>query len=461
MSPSVFYFIALFIWPIVTYKVFRKYDIELATVLSVVLAILLLPMPLPAQYAPIDLPVLPPLDKNFIPIASLYIVLVSLGVKLTYLPRSLAPKAVCLLLLACPIFTTLSNMDALHYGPKVLPGLGFKDGASSWVAKFFETYIPFVIGYSILNTDDAHKKFVRVIAVSGLLYSLLMLYEVRMSPQLHSDIYGFFPHEWKQQKRGGGFRPVVFLGHGLEVAFHFTIVVVCLYASIKENSRVFNGWGKALLVYSVIVLVLCKTMSALIYCIVYFCIMFTLKNRGVLTFSYSMVLLLLLYPLIRSGVPLDSILEFFQGVNPERAESLLFRFENEELLLAHAQESPVFGWGGWGRNLVFDYISGVKLTIPDGSWIVVLGLFGWCGYLGHFGLLVSPIHAIRKRAKAKKSQVEPGHSTYALIFVVGIVALDQVPNSSMGQLFILIAGALMGWSDRKAGLISGVNVKRR
>ena len=41
-------------------------------------------------------------------------------------------------------------------------------------------------------------------------------------------------------------------------------------------------------------------------------------------------------------------------INEERAHSLEYRLENEDLLIAKALQRPIFGWGGWGRNCVYD-----------------------------------------------------------------------------------------------------------
>jgi hypothetical protein len=48
-----------------------------------------------------------------------------------------------------------------------------------------------------------------------LVYIPFCLYEVVMSPRLHRIVYGFHPHSFGQAKRGGGWRPVVFMHHGL------------------------------------------------------------------------------------------------------------------------------------------------------------------------------------------------------------------------------------------------------
>lgn len=57
----------------------------------------------------------------------------------------------------------------------------------------------------------------KVLALACLAYSLLALWEVRMSPRLNREIYGFFGHSWSQHVRYGGYRPILFLNHGIWV----------------------------------------------------------------------------------------------------------------------------------------------------------------------------------------------------------------------------------------------------
>jgi hypothetical protein len=59
------------------------------------------------------------------------------------------------------------------------------------------------------------------------------------------------------------------------------------------------------------------------------------------------------------------------NVSERRAESFEFRLVNEDLLLEKALERPMLGWGGWGRNRVFNEL-GKDLTVPDGHWIIAL-----------------------------------------------------------------------------------------
>ena len=60
------------------------------------------------------------------------------------------------------------------------------------------------------------------------------------------------------------------------------------------------------------------------------------------------------------------MVEFSQGtVGDDRAGSVQFRLDNENMLAKKAMQQPLFGWGGWNRARVFDE-SGNDLTVTDG-----------------------------------------------------------------------------------------------
>ena len=64
------------------------------------------------------------------------------------------------------------------------------------------------------------------IVAAGLVYVPFCLFEVKQSPQLHVIVYGYMPHDFGQQVRFGGYRPMVFLGHGLLVAFFMSTAMI-------------------------------------------------------------------------------------------------------------------------------------------------------------------------------------------------------------------------------------------
>ena len=89
--------------------------------------------------------------------------------------------------------------------------------------------LPLILARKFLARPTEHRTFLIVLCTSGLLYSLLALYEVRMSPQLNNMVYGFFPHSWRQHIRGNGFRPLVFLEHGLFLGIFLSTTVLAAF----------------------------------------------------------------------------------------------------------------------------------------------------------------------------------------------------------------------------------------
>ena len=73
----------------------------------------------------------------------------------------------------------------------------------------------------------------------------------------------------------------------------------------------------------------------------------------------------------------------------ERAGSLGFRFQNEEILGDKARLRFLFGWGDSGGNRVYnDY--GDDVSVTDSLWIIAFGTNGIVGLVSLFSALLIP-----------------------------------------------------------------------
>ncbi|QSA97286.1 hypothetical protein [Methylococcus sp. EFPC2] len=305
--------------------------------------------------------------------------------------------------------------------------------------------VPFALGRQLLTSASDSENIIRALVVAGIVYSLPMLFEVRMSPQLHTWIYGYFPHSFLQQMRDGGFRPVVFLGHGLWVAFFAMTAVVGAATLWQARISVgrFNPAG--VLAYLSVVLLLCKSMASMLYAAVLLLFIRFTSVTTQLNIARCIVLITLLYPMLRAMecFPVQGIEEMAASVSKERAQSLKFRLDNEEILLARARERAFSGWGSWGRNRVYDEATGDDLSVTDGRWIIVMGQYGWFGYIAEFGLLALPVFRAFKASRyvpIKKDRIILG----ALSLILAISLLDLLVNASVTPWTWLIAGSLLG-----------------
>lgn len=437
--PNNFAYFVLFSWPIVVLYLLNRFKVGNGSLLALLCAYMFLPANMT-----VDLPVLPPLDKfsiTTITIISFFIIKrISFGVN--SLPKIY--KIVLIVSLIAPFMTAISNSERyLH-----LPGLTLYDGLTTSIIGFLY-FFPFLIGFKYFRDQGAHENLFKYFALATLAYAFLALYEIRMSPSLHSTIYGYFPHSWRQQYRDGGFRAVVFMGHGLLVAM-FIALGAGFWAAIKKSKlRVSRYNSTIVLVIVALTLILMKTYSAFVYGVLaYITITFFSKNQQILA-SILIAVLFLTYPISSATglFPHKELISIAEDLSADRAASLNYRFENENILLAHANEKPVFGWGGWGRNRVFDPITGQDISVTDGYWVIVLGTTGWVGFLSKFLFFFLPIWFVFRNYKKMAFDSE---STMVLLsahtLILSLILLDQIPNSSLGNnsLYWLLAGSLLG-----------------
>ena len=139
-------------------------------------------------------------------------------------------------------------------------------------------------------------------------------------------------------------------------------------------------------------LVLCKSLGALIIAIILVPIALLCRPRVQLLIAVCIAGIVMTYPILRgvNVIPVLDIVNFAEDIDQARAQSLAFRFSHEDVLLEHARERPVFGWGSWGRNRVFNE-QGQDVSVSDGTWIIEFGVGGWVRYISVFGLLCWPV----------------------------------------------------------------------
>ena len=278
------------------------------------------------------------------------------------------------------------------------------------------------------------------LVIAGSAYSLLLLFEIRMSPQLHFWVYGYYPSDFIQEMReGGGFRPMVFMGHGLIAAFFAMTTAVASAVLWRADVSVFRAVRPAWLAsYLSIVLVLCKSGAALVYGTVLMPLVLWTRPRAQATVAVVLVALALSYPLMRIAevFPTKELVEISMSINEGRANSLKFRFDREEQLLQRASERFLFGWGRFGRNRVhLEDWQGVAAdaSVTDGRWIITLGQFGLFGFLAEFGLLgLSVFYAAKNSDLPKRFAMWYFLGGLALLGAVNIVEL--LPNSTLPAL---------------------------
>ena len=438
--PNILANIVFYSWPLVVFWLLKRRPVNQAIFLSITLAILFLPV----EFS-VDFPLVPPLDKNTLTSLSLVAFLFLLRKKFRIFQPSVITTIIIGYLLVIIISSEL-NSAPVASGARFLPGLSHYDAFSN-VVRTILGLMPFFLGRYFLNNIKDMQAIFKILVILALFYTLPMLVELRMSPQIHNWIYGYAPDNFIQQIRGDGYRPMVFIGHGLGLAFWFSTCVIAAAALQKNKIRYSKFSGTKILCYLLLMLLLCKTWSALAYGLIGVFFITKISPSKQIKLSLLFAALILLYPLSKTtGVfPDKEIVSNIKEFSVERAQSLDFRFKNEDILLTHALEKPYFGWSGWGRNRIYDSY-GKDITVTDGQWIIEFGINGATGFLFYYAILLMPLYyAMKKVNYIEDSRDKIYFSTLAFILAIGII--DSIPNTGMGSMHLLFAGALLGQAE--------------
>lgn len=436
--PNPLAFLVLFLWPIVMLILFKRMPPHRALVWSMLGAFMFLP-----EKAYFDLPLVPQMNKYSLPsVTALLLMMTVAKQKVRLLPQSRIAAVLLVVLVLSPFGTVFTNLEPVFWGRLGLPPLSLRDSIGDFM-RIGIIALPFILGYQFLATAEARQDFVKIFTYCGLIYSVPMVLETRLTPIFSFWFYGYFPDLFGQQIRFGGFRPVVFMGHGLIVAT-FALLAATASAVLLRGAKGSRSQYIVFLVYLMIVLILCKTLGAIVLALLFIpLVLFSgtrLKGWAILVCATFV----LTYPVLRANemVPTETLLDYARMVQEERAGSLYFRFFNEDVLLARASEKPWFGWGSWLRNHVFDPETGDLVTVTDGYWIIIIGTMGWVGYICVFGLFTLPLFRLftmRKRGK----EFPDAAIIYGIALMLAANLVDLIPNSSQRPMTWLMAGMLL------------------
>lgn len=444
MTPYITAWIALFGWPLVAVALYKKFSLPVATAATLIGGYLLLP-----HGVEVDFPLLPPLNKNTIPATSaLWLTWLAcrdprrtVGTLPGWLPRDKLALILMAMLVLGGLATALTNLETARSGGAHLPGLRPYDGFSLALSAAV-MLVPFILARKVMATLEGQRVLAVVLIICAVCYAALALWEVRMSPELNRKIYGFFPHSWLQHWRNGGFRPIIFLSHGLVLGIFFASATVVAFGLAKTETK-HRGRYYAAGVWLLITIVFSKVLGSLLLVLATLpVIMFTPRRIQVMV-AVGLGMVVMTYPTLRNAdvIPTDWAVELANRVSAERAQSLEFRFKNEDLLLDRADDKPMFGWGGFARNRVFNE-NGNDIGVTDGYWVILFGTGGWTRYIGEFGLLLLGVFRLFFQ---RRDRIDPITVALALALVVNMI--DLLPNAGISPLTWMITGALVGRNE--------------
>lgn len=386
-----------------------------------------------------------------------------------------------------PFFTSLSN------------DLGAYDGGAAIQSQLMVWGLPYLIG-RIYITEPAHIRHLAMVFVfAAIVYVPFILWEIRFSPRLHEQIYGYrtYTHGGTTTRRLGGWRPTVFQRHGLMLG---VLMATCtllagwlwLTRSVQvmplippgmrgkrlvevpnsRRKRLVEAIGPTMVFWPIAfgllgVFVLCRALNGLLVFAI------ACAALGALRFVRVRVpfVLFAIIPFVFAGTRIAQqytdinfdkpLIDAVAKIDETRAGSVAFRFENEHMLTAKALERPILGWGGWGRNRVYDD-EGNDITVTDGFWVITLGKYGVVGFTASFVALLAPVFWLLFRHDARTLCSPEYAAASGVAAILCMYAMDCLPNAMLNPMFVMAAGALSGLlvSERKGRTADAVSLNR-
>jgi len=432
----------LVIWLFVpfTFYMFKRYPLKKAVLYTFIAGMLSLP-----NWVNVKLPFCPPIGKDQVVGLSIVLVLAVNHYK-EVRPRAETWWYVGTIgVFVSSLLTGFLNTDPVYFArsPTFLPGHDFKDAAAIAIGALVSGIPVSYFSQVVFRTADDARLIVRAFTAAGLIYSIFVLIEVRMSPQMHNWVYGYAgPHEWGQLIRYGGYRPLVMFPHGLVLSLFMFFPNITSVAMARFRTRVWKMSGSQAAWYLTFIIVICKSTGVWFYAIIILPIVRFASSKAILRTAGVICMITVIYPWMRANdiIPTRDIVAYIEKSDTERAQSLDVRFTNEDKLLARALERPWFGWGSYGRNRVFDEY-GIDRCITDGAWVMVLGSTGIVGYGFTFIFSVGALLiASRRVAKVRDKELR----TLMAILILGAAVLwfDNLPNAPDLLIVQFIGGAV-------------------
>lgn len=337
-----------------------------------------------------------------------------------------------------PMFSSLAN------------GLGFYDGLSQTMYQVIVWGLPYYIARIYFSDIDSMKILAVAIFIGTIVYIPLCWFELIMSPQLHRLTYGFHQSNFLQTLRdGGGFRPMVYMDHGLMVAMWMILGVflgIWLFFSRMLPEKILFIPSKWLLLSLIFTSIMMKSVGAIVLLLIGLGVLYLSQKMKSIVLVVIMLCVPLMYIYTRSTGIWDGrnlsgyVAEKF---SPTRAQSLQFRFDNETILIDKAMQGTFFGWGGYGRSRVFSK-SGKDISVTDGLWIITLGQNGIYG-------LVMMIVTIQLPVMLFLRQFDPGQwksrelaIPAVMILFLSVWMIDNLLNGMINPIYMLFNGGVNG-----------------
>jgi len=327
---------------------------------------------------------------------------------------------------------------------------GAYDGFSSVEYQILTWGLPWLYGRLYFSDKEGMKDLAVAIAIGGLVYVPLCLIEMKMSPRLHLWVYGFYgAQDLVQAKRFGGWRPIVFMQHGLMVGMWMcmsglTAWWLWLTGTVKQFWRIPAPWATVAILVTA---VLCRSFGAIVLLAVGMAtlwIAWKSRRTWALWVVWSFVPLYIILRL--SGTWSGAgMVEWSATVGDNsRAGSLQSRLTSENQFIRAVWHKPLFGFRGWYNTTEY-WDKGQWAAVPDALWMIELTSGGFTALIGLALYFLWPAARTWRKFPTRAWQHSAAGPPIGLAMLITLSMIDNLFNAMLNPIFMLAAGALSGW----------------
>jgi O-antigen ligase len=253
----------------------------------------------------------------------------------------------------------------------------------------------------------------------------------------------------------GGFRPMVFMQHGLAVGFWMTAAsLIGVWLLVTGSLRQVLGVPMMVIVPVLLVTtVLCKSVAGIGFLFGGIAVLFLIKWTKTALPLYLLLAVAPVYMVVRASGMVDGtqLIQLATDVfGEERAQSLATRINSENALSAHALERPLFGYGRYSPNsrrplwMPTDAETGKRTAIPDGMWVLTMAQRGVLALAALTAMVLLPPLLLRTRVGPQWWAHPMAAPAAACAVLLTLHMADNLLNAMVNPLFICIMGGLAG-----------------
>ena len=333
-------------------------------------------------------------------------------------------------------------MDALMAGllvssviTSVLNQFGIYDGFSNAFFRSTEIVLPIFVARIHLDTPERFRTFLIYLVVASVCYLPFALWEFRMSPQIHTRMYGYFQHVFVQFYRNGFWRPVVCFPHALDLGRFFALCAFLAAFPLRADLARKYPYGQWLFLAPLLGLVISMSYGPYLMFGVLVGLYYTPRRFAPIAYLIPAAAFLWVTLVFMDIQVLNPVVKLMSNYNAERAASFQYRLDAFQQYSYVIRQQIIFGYGNWGHGRIEGLATDSKVLIDMLSRGLVgsLCIYGWW-----FWTMITAYRLADRTANARF-----GRLAYALAGLLPICLAFAVFDAALDPHIKLIAGGIM------------------